>query len=139
MPTSSKVKKKLKDVLLKIHAQEVAELGSGFGGLLSLLTQTLPHAKITAFELSLFPYWISKLLFFSQKRVSLLRKNFLKQDLTKFDCAVCYLYPGAMQALSLKLKNITLISIAFALPGHQPTLAFQADDLFKTWIYVYDL
>ena len=133
---------------------EIVELGSGWGNLLIALARRYPQHQIVGYEISWLPWLVSLLLvrLYRLNNVQVLRKNFLKQDLSKASVLVCYLYPGAMQAISEKLLaeqgadndvcdpgTRFLISNNFALPGFQPGETVKAKDFYQSPVYLYRL
>ena len=130
----------------------IVELGSGWGNLLIVLARRYPQHQIIGYEISWLPWLVSLLLvrLYRLNNVQVLRKNFLKQDLTKAPVLVCYLYPAAMQAISEKLLaelggkcsasgDRFLISNNFALPGFQPGETVKAKDFYQSPVYLYRL
>lgn len=131
---------------------DIVELGSGWGNVLIALARRYPQRQIIGYEISWLPWLVSVLLVrvcrLNNVRVS--RKNFLEQDLNKASVLICYLHPGAMQAVSDKLvaeqgKNTEssvgrfLISNNFALPGFQPQETVKVKDFYQSPVYLYCL
>lgn len=141
MPSSSKAKKKLQEILPNIDGP-VYELGSGWGTLARILAKTYPHQHVIGYETSFFPYWISRLLY-NRNNLVFYRKNFFEVDLSQAALIVCYLYPGAMRQLKEKfIKELkpgtVIISNTFAIPGWTPKQVWEVNDLYKTKIYRYE-
>ena len=82
----------------------IYELGSGLGGLCFRLKRAFPKAEVVGYEISFFPYWISRIsnVFYGCK---LHRKDIFKEDLSKADILVCYLSPYHMDKLREKLEK----------------------------------
>lgn len=131
---------------------KIAELGSGWGNLLMVLARRYPQRHIIGYEISWLP-WLASLLLIRLYRlnnVQVVRKDFLKQDLSKASVMVCYLYPDAMQAISGKLQTEQggkmfesdarfLISNNFALPGFEPDETVKVKDFYQSPVYLYCL
>jgi len=127
MPSS----KKCCSIMVQLAEGKVAELGCGFGGLALQLQKK--GCEVQAFEISPIPFWVAKL-----RGVSVKRKDFFEEDLSKFDTIVCYLYPGAMEKLAKKLgQNCHIITNTFALPGWKKTKVFVVDDIYKSEVISY--
>lgn len=143
MPTS----RKARAVLLGAVPPEsklIFELGSGWGHLLFPLARRFPGAQIYGYELSFFPYLISRsLLFFKPyPNLHIQRKNFYSLSLTPADCVICYLYPGAMQKLKSKFENelsegAHILSNSFTIPNWIPVTTLNSNDFWKSEILVY--
>ncbi|CAM2010227.1 class I SAM-dependent methyltransferase [Acanthopleuribacter pedis] len=130
--------------------RHACELGCGWGSLLIPSAKRIPHLHWRAWERSPLPYAITRLRLMLQlggkqrARIQCFRRDFLKADLRDADVILCYLFPGAMTALADKflregLPNGWLISHTFRLPGHEPWRTYQADDLYRTPVYIYRL
>ena len=70
------------------------------------------------------------------------RADFLRGRLSDAALVVCYLHPGAMERLAVKLAEelpagACVVSHTFALPGWQPEAMLRAADLHRSPIYVY--
>lgn len=137
MPSSRKAKRAV--VSLVEEPKVIYELGSGWGGLAKQLAKTFPDSKVLAFELSPIPFFWSKIQSFQVKNLTIYRRDFLKEDLTKADTLVCYLYPKGMELVEKKLTNQTVISNSFALPNRKPSKTLSLNDFSATPIYRYDL
>lgn len=105
--------------LMPANPTHIAELGSGWGGVTRAIARKYPTAQITAYELSYLPYLFSKLT--APKGVSVLRADFMKADLSKYDMLYAYLTPTHMQALKPHVKSgSVIVSAAFAIDGWTP-------------------
>ena len=63
-------------------------------------------------------------------------------SITSASVVICYLYPGAMRRLKGKFekelsKGAIVVSNTFAIPGWRPMRVIEADDLYRTPLYVY--
>jgi len=143
MPSNKKVSKEIVNLLEKDSNNTIIELGSGFGNLAIFLASSFPNKQIIAYEISFFPYLISKLLtkVLKIKNLKIYRKNFLKEDI-KNATLVCYLFPEGMQKLEDKLFddsiNTQIISSTFAFRHIKERKVIQTQDILKTPIYVYN-
>jgi hypothetical protein len=143
-PTSTKAMPALlKNLPEEIHGT-VYELGSGWGSLAFALAKRYPHHQVVAIESSPVPFWISKAmaLFLQPPNLVLIRKNFFEIPLRDAGLVVCYLYPGAMEALKPKLEaelpsGAWVISNTFAVPGWTYEKKAETEDLYHDSIYCY--
>lgn len=145
-PTSSKVRKQLIQMLPEMENIEIIELGSGWGNLVFTLARRFPHCKVTGYEISPFPYFVSKIMsyWFRLPNLSIKRQDFFQISFKNVSLAVCYLYPGAMQKLKGKFEkelapSAYIISHTFAVPRWIPIRLEYAQDLYRTPIYLYQI
>jgi SAM-dependent methyltransferase len=116
----------LKDVEKALEVKDnsvVYDLGCGDGRILFYLSQSNPKAKYIGIENGTFPFLLSKVGSFLNKKktnnsVQVMRKDFFKQDLSDATHVFTYLYPNVMDDLLLKfdkeLKSGTrLVSLSF--------------------------
>lgn len=122
----------------------IFELGSGWGSLLIPLAKQHPQRQIIAYELSIIPWLTATVLkkILGLNNITLHRKNFLQADLTQASVIMCYLYPGAMAEIEIKLKKDIgkleyLISNNFSLPSYKPAQVVFLTDLYKSPVYLY--
>ncbi|NGX42362.1 MAG: hypothetical protein K940chlam7_00642 [Chlamydiae bacterium] len=144
MPTSRKAKKSLLFLLPRDLKGKVYELGSGWGTLAFLLAKALTKCQIIGYELSTFPYFISKLRQWPQRlpNLTLVRGDFFSIPLDDASLIVCYLYPGAMRRLKSKFEKelkpgTWVISNTFAIPGWEPMRIEETGDIYRSKIYLY--
>jgi len=122
---------------------QIAELGSGWGGLCFQIARRFPHSIVTGFEISPFPYWTSKIREnLSRKQVRFRKESFFEQDLSGYDVIVCYLSFKHMRWLKYQfekdLKSGTIIiSNAFPIPDWEPIEVASTNVLMKIPVYVY--
>lgn len=145
-PTSSKVKNCLLEIVPASFNGKVVELGSGWGTLAIALSQKFPESRIDAFEISLIPYFFSKIYSFLVKcrNLRIFRRDFFFVSLEDYGLVVCYLYPKAMDLLKNKFKEeltpgTYIITHTFAIQGWEPLQEYVVDDLYRTPIYLYML
>lgn len=147
-PVSSTFKSRKEIVRTVSPAQEghIYELGAGWGAVAFPLARRCPEATVVAYELSPVPWFFLKAraLFFGPRNLKILRRNFLKDDLSKASLVVCYLYPGAMAKLSSKLvmelkPSAKVISNTFEIPAWTPTLIQNLDDVMCPQIFHYKM
>ncbi|MFQ3544027.1 rRNA adenine N-6-methyltransferase family protein [Halobacillus rhizosphaerae] len=142
-PTSAAARKKIFEISSPHTPDSIAELGAGFGAMTFSYARQFPNAKITAYEMSWFPWMILLLrkLLFRYRNVYIIRKDFFKLDLTSHDFLYTYLYPGAMRKLSLKIhshRKFTLVSNTFHLPDWSAAKKARVPhDLSSSCIYIY--
>ena len=144
VPSSIKVRRKVLAMAEAINEIDIADLGSGWGALVIPLARRHPEFRVTGYEAS----WVPWLFSLTVKRLlrlenlTLERSNFLDADLSDHRVFLCYLFPGGMKSLDLKLKRdnlngVHVISHTFALPGHLPDLTVRIKDLYRTPLYHY--
>ncbi len=144
LPISPKVKKRLLEVLPSNSPNRIAELGAGWGTLAFALARKYPESTVIAYENS----WVPYLVMIARKalkptiNLTIIRKNFFKENLSSFDLIVCYLYPGAMNQLIVKFENelksgTSIFTHTFSLLHKEPLAKWMVHDLYKTVIYHY--
>lgn len=145
-PTSPKVKQQLLQILPREINGEIAELGSGWGNLAFALADHFPTSRIKAYEISLIPYLISQFIakWLAYPNLEITREDFFKVSLQPASLVVCYLYPEAMNGLKAKFEqelspDAYVVSHTFAIPGWTPIRLIQANDLYQTPIYLYQV
>ncbi len=146
MPTSNKAKKVLFSSLPKEISGKVYDLGSGWGTLIFPLADRFPESQIIGYESSTIPYWSSllRLRLFPHPNIKIYQDDFFKVNLEDAGLIVCYLYPGAMQTLKVKLEKelregTWVISNTFAIYGWQPVEIQVIRDIYDTKIYFYKI
>ncbi len=124
-------------------AYKIAEVGSGWGGMIVHLLRHFKNAHVTGFEGSPLPRITSiiRLLPFG-KRVRLSGEDFFKVDLSEYDFIFCYLSPRHMAELEPKFKaelkpGTLIISNSFPMPNWQPVDIYENWALFKIQVYIY--
>ncbi len=143
VPTSRKVRTKLKSVLPDQVQGTVMELGAGWGGMTIALAQKYPDQQIIAIENS-FPVWLFcwlRMRMGNYKNVEVRRANIYQVSFAGVGLLYCYLFHNGMQRLSQKLRHnqqpLIAISHTFALPDFIPEQIDRADDLWRSCIYHY--
>jgi len=147
-PVSSTFKSRKKIINSVSSDQEgyIYELGAGWGALAFPVARRCPNATVVAYELSPFPWMFMKIraAIFGPRNLRLIRRNFLKDDLSKAAVILCYLYPQAMEKLSPKLAQelhagTQIICNTFELPAWIPTVVANIEDLMCPQIFYYKL
>ena len=129
------------------NALEIADLGSGCGHLLFRISKKYPHTHITGYEILTIPCLISKIITYilRYKNISIIKKDLLISDLSKFDIIICFLCGSINSKLSIKLqkeakKNCLIISNNFPIPNLHKVTTIQIQDIFsKRTIYIYKI
>lgn len=144
MPTTEKVKRKVLDSIPPETHGIIYDLGSGWGNVAIHLAHRFPQCQVIGYESSPVPYLFSKFWAFLDRSPNLriYRKNFFSEDLSDATLIYCYLYPAAMDKLSLKfakeLKPGTMIfSNTFALSGWESLHVVNIADIYNTRVYMY--
>ena len=147
-PVSSSLQSRKNIIAAVPPGQEgfIYELGAGWGALAFPLARRCPGATVVAYELSPFPWLFLKVraLFFGPRNLKIVRRDFLKDDLSKGALVVCYLYHGAMAKLSAKLvmelkPSATVISNTFAIPAWTPSMVQNLEDVMCPQIFYYKM
>lgn len=144
MPTSSKARQKILEVIPKNINGPIYELGSGWGGLAMIIGKKCPDQKIVAIENFFIPYFINyiRVLMSGVKNISLKLKDFYNDPLNDAGLVICYLYPGAMIKLKEKFERelkpgTVVISNTFSVPEWEANQVYQVGDIHRSNIYVY--
>jgi len=137
-PTASMVRVRLLQTLPNtLPGPVIYELGAGWGTLLFPLARRYPKYAVKGIEVSPVPWlWLKlRLLMRPLSNVCVSRRDFFQVDLSDAGLVVCYLYPGAMQRLSDKLKTelkpgTYIITHTFRLPQWTPMAVVEVEDLY---------
>ena len=97
--------KLIRSHIVDIKDLQIAELGCGWGGLVSLLAKEFQTSNIIGYELSPIPCFISKITSLFNPNISILSDDFFLSDWSKFDVLVCYLSPYHMEKIAEKIKG----------------------------------
>jgi hypothetical protein len=147
-PVSSTFKSRKKLIRTVSSRQKgfIYELGAGWGALALPLAKRCPESTVVAYELSPVPWVFLKLrvFLFGPRNLKVVRRNFLKDDLSKASLVICYLYPGAMAKLSSKLllelkPSAKVISNTFEIPVWTPTAIQNLEDVMCPQIFHYKM
>lgn len=124
-PSKKKFRAALLEELKQIKNPVIAELGSGDGRI--AIDMARQGYRVSAFEINPFLTLISKLFakLHRAKSLEILNQDFLKQDLSKYNVIVTYLYPGIMQKIAAKLEKeakpgTLVISNTFRIKSREP-------------------
>ena len=144
MPSSKKAYQAMITMADETGAGPIYDLGSGWGNLVIRLAIKYPDRQIVGFELSIFPWLITKTIkrILGLSNLVVHRADFLKADLSGASVITCYLFPSAMEAIKSKLDlgkgNLRfIISNNFALPSYQASEIVQLNDFYKSPVYLY--
>ncbi len=121
---------------------EIAELGSGWGGMSISLANAFPKSLVRGFEISFFPYWVSVIRYLRfGNRVSSSNNCLFKEDISKFDLVICYLSNHHMQKLKPQLKKMKkgsiIVSNGFAIPDWKEDEIIIAQKGIEIKIFIY--
>ena len=146
MPSSKKAYQAIMALADETGAGPIYDLGSGWGSLVIRLAKKYPDRQIVGYELSIFPWLVTKIVkrILGLSNLVVHREDFLKADLSRASVITCYLFPAAMEAIKSKLKhgkgNLRfIISNNFALPSYQASKVVQLNDLYKSPVYLYHM
>ena len=147
-PVSSTFKSRRKIIKAIEPSQKgiIYELGAGWGALAFPLARRCPASTVVAYEISPVP-WVfmkTRVCLFGPRNLRVVRRNFLKDDLSKASLIVCYLYPGAMKKLSAKLPlelkpSARVISNSFEIPDWTPIAVQKLEDVMCPQIFHYKM
>lgn len=125
----------------RARACKIADLGCGWGGPMMRLAGCYPHAQVTGYELSLWPYLVSKFRAMFCARVRVARADFLATDLCEYDILFCYLSPWHMEALKPQFarlrKGTRIVSCAFEITGRTPVATAHVPGPVRTPVFLY--
>lgn len=145
-----KTRQPVYDALLQhvhLNAGDVfIELGCGDAATLSQVTGKFAGIKARGYEIALHPYIRAKRRVRKDGgRYEIIRKSFMRADLSDADVIYCYLMPHFMGPLWKKLKKectpgTVLYSYAFAIPAVEPETVMQPhpqkrEHLGKLFVY----
>jgi len=124
----------------------IYELGAGWGALAFPLARRCPKATVVAYELSPVPWLCMKIRssILGPSNLKVVRRDFLREDLSKASLVICYLYPGAMTKLSAKLfielrPKTQVISNTFEIPSWTPSIVQSLEDVMCPQIFYYKM
>jgi len=144
VPSSKKAYQAMITLTDETGTGPIYDLGSGWGSLVIRLARKYPDRQIVGYELSIFPWLITKIIkrILGLSNLVVHREDFLKADLSGASVITCYLFPTAMKAVKSKLDlgkgNLRfIISNNFALPSYQATKVVQLNDFYKSPVYLY--
>lgn len=142
MPSSARARDALLELVPVGQTGPVHELGAGWGTLAVPLARRLPTAHVIAWETSLVPFAVLWLRARKLPNLEVRRADFFTADFATAQVVVCYLFTGAMERLSPRLRaelppGALVVSHTFALRGWEPELTRRLDDLYRTPVYRY--
>ena len=106
---------------------KMLDLGSGFGGVLAMVSRQRPRCRLVGLEIAPLPAWIARLRHLGRPALETRRRDFWRESLADYDLVYAYLSPEPMPALWLKVcaemrPGTLFVSNAFAVPGASPDL-----------------
>ncbi|SDF31996.1 hypothetical protein SAMN04488542_1098 [Fontibacillus panacisegetis] len=151
MPSSRAVRRAVAAEINSLNrVRTIVEAGSGWGTLAFSITRQGRKVrrdiepKIIGLENSMVPLLFSQLMsvMLAEEMVTFVRRDIYRFSYRDADVVVCYLFPRAMQSLSMIFQEqlsigTRIISICFALPGWVPEKVIVCEDIYHTRIYVY--
>jgi len=132
-PSRKAVWRTVAELLPKGRALAVADLGSGFGGLVCHLAASRPDVRVTGIESAPLPWLFSRLRKEGRRpNCRFVRADYASDDLAAYDVVFAYLSGAAMpalwqQAVSEMRPGTLLLSYEFAIPGVEPSFVAQPD------------
>ena len=145
MPTGMRVQRAILETLLGLKPEgAIYELGSGWGTLALGIARRYVDCRVTGFENSPIPFWVSLVLsrMIPSPNLSFERRDFYGVSLAEANIVICYLYSGAMERLRVKFEaelspGTWVISHTFAVPEWDAKEVVEVQDLYRTKVYVY--
>jgi len=143
MPSMTAVRRKMIEIIPDEITGDIIEFGSGFGGLSALASNAYADNKVLGYELSIFPYIISRIRqYLSKNNLEFIRKDFHGVDLSNSCVILCYLSNPIMAKLEKKLleelpKGALIISSTFYMPNWEEEDIFTVEGIWNTKIFVY--
>ncbi len=142
LPSSARARDAMLALLPPTLEGPVHELGAGWGTVAVPLARRLPNATVIAWERSVVPFAVLWLRARGLRNLEVRRADFFGADFSRASAVVCYLFTGAMERLSRRLRTdlppgAVVVTHTFALRGWQPELTQRLDDLYRTPVYRY--
>lgn len=120
---------------------KVIDLGSGWGASSLKLCKTYKNAKIDGYELSPWPFWISKIRTRLQPRATVTQKDFFKDNISSYDIVFCYLSPHHMSELIPQFETLKkgsfIVSCSFPIEGWTAIEKSLVKGPINTSVYIY--
>lgn len=122
---------------------KVADLGCGSGSLLIPLARQFPDTEFVGYEWDITPYMLAVYKTRNLPNVTILYRDFFKEDLSKYNLVLCYLGTSIEEKIGSKLnkeltKDSLVISEVFKLAGIKLKSEISiAWGFLKTKIYLY--
>ena len=82
-----------------------ADLGCGSGSLLIPLAKTFPKHKFIGYEWDIIPYMLAVLKTRHLPNITILHRNFFREDLSQYHLILCYLGTTIEEKIGTKLNN----------------------------------
>lgn len=125
VPSTKSDAERMAELLSLQPGSLVIDPGCGNGYLLLFFAERFPECRFIGYELSWLPFLWAKFRARRFPNLSIERKNFFAADFSLADAVICYLFPGILQKLALKLekelkKGAAVISVSFDFPNWQP-------------------
>lgn len=118
------------------------DLGCGRGDALIIATRNF-NAKVRGYEISPFPYLLSKIRLLRYNNSKVFLGNFKSADLKNADVVYLYLFESVLGEIEDWLfesigKNTRVITLAFKFKKHKPNQSSETVNLgLKTKVYLY--
>lgn len=143
MPSSIRARRAMLAMIPESHAGEIHELGAGWGGVALALAARCAQSRVIAWEQSWVPWCVLRLRSLGVANLEVRRADFFGAPLETATILVCYLYPGAMQALARKLieerpgAEVRVVTNTFAFRGWPVAAEVTVDDVYRTRVVQY--
>ncbi len=143
-PTSPRVARVLMVLAGDNVRGTVYELGSGWGTLAFPLADRFPENQVVGIEVSPLPWLVSWLrqALAPRSNLTLQLGNYHNVPLNDAGMVVCYLHPEGMERLRVKLEaelrpGSLVLCNTFAVRGWNPVAEAEADDLYRSRVFLY--
>ena len=144
MPTSTKVRHAMLEILPADLNGPILELGSGWGTLAVPLAHKYSKSTVIGYEISPLPWVYSYIrkLTSNLQNLTFYRRDYLKEDLSDAALIVVYIHADGMEKLRTKLEcelkpGALVQSNFFQIRGWTPIRELIVDDVHQTKIYLY--
>lgn len=126
VPTKKEMLDEIKNaadfVLSSPESKNIVEPGCGDARILKALSEKYPQHSYVGYEWDFVPYFLAKFKTRKNKNISILRRNFMKEDYTAVSLVVLFTGNEIAHDLSAKLKQdlpkgAIIISESFELPN----------------------
>ena len=123
---------------------KVLDLGCGFGGLLARVARTKPAGQYTGIEIAPLPALVAWLRARRESNCRVIRGDFWRQDLSRYDAVYAFLSPEPMTDLWRKVRaemrpGSLFISNSFAIEGVEPDAVVPLGGLGSRALYLWRL
>jgi hypothetical protein len=109
VPSSTAAVSRVAALLRELPGRQVADLGSGWGGMALAAGKACPDKEVTGIEYAPMPYLWSRMRLLCRphlRNVRFLRRDLFAYDLSQTDIVFCYMPPEFMPRLAAKFAEL---------------------------------